>query len=116
VHSHAESPIRLNNGKVMRAARESPAEAADNAPLGAHMLVNMALYLLFVSLFFYFDGILFGVAIGWWLAFLVTVIVGYMFRWYVEFNIWVAVCLAPMPLSHNLSQLQQHRVLFYCCL
>lgn len=72
---------------------DSLGKLADNV-LGAHMLINMALYLLFVSLFFYFDGFLFGVAIGWWLAFLVTVLLGYMVRWYVEFNIWVAVCLA----------------------
>jgi hypothetical protein len=78
----------------LRAWRDdSLGRLADNV-LGVHMLMNMALYLLVVSLFFYFDGLLFGVAVGWLLAIPVTLFLGYMFRWYVEFNIWVAVCLA----------------------
>ena len=78
----------------LRAWRDdSLGKLADNV-LGVHALLNIALYLLFVSLFFYFDGMLFGVTLGWLLAFLVAALLGYAFRWYVEFNIGVAVYVA----------------------
>ena len=80
----------------LRAWRDdSLGKLADNV-LGAHMLLNLALYLLCIFLFLYFDGLLFGATVGWLLAIPVTVPFGYVFRWYVEFNIQIAVYLAQI--------------------
>jgi hypothetical protein len=78
----------------LRAWRDDSLGKLADHVLGVHGLINVALYVLFVSLFFRFDGLLFGLALGWWLAIPAALILGYIFRWYVELIIWATVLLA----------------------
>jgi hypothetical protein len=84
----------------LRAWRDDSLDKLADNVLGALGVISITLYLLFVFLFFYFDGFLFGIGVGWWLAALVAVLLGCVFRWYAELNIEVAVglaCLLRLP-------------------